>query len=54
MARGDIHDIAARKLATINQRYSSRRRRLVEALDRAAHPLVATDIVKLQELWSRY
>ena len=49
MARGDIHDIAARKLATINQRYSSRRRRLVEALDRADHPLVATDIVALDE-----
>jgi Fe2+ or Zn2+ uptake regulation protein len=49
MARGDIHDIAARKLATINQRYSSRRRRLVEALDRAAHPLVATDIVAIDE-----
>ncbi len=49
MARGDIHDIAARKLATINQRYSSRRRRLVEALDRADHPLVATDIVAIDE-----
>jgi Fe2+ or Zn2+ uptake regulation protein len=47
MARGDIHDIASRKLATINQRYSSRRRRLVDALDRADHPLVATDIVAL-------
>ena len=45
MVRGDIHDIAERKLATINQRYSSRRRRLVEALDRADHPLIATDIV---------
>ena len=45
MVRGDIHDTAARKLATINQRYSSRRRRLVEALDRADHPLIATDIV---------
>ena len=49
MARGDVHDIAARKLATINQRYSSRRRRLVEALDRADHPLVATDIVAIDE-----
>ena len=49
MVRGDIHDIAARKLATINQRYSSRRRRLVEALDRADHPLVATDIVAIDE-----
>jgi len=49
MARGDIHDTAARKRATINQRYSSRRRRLVEALDRADHPLVATDIVALDE-----
>ena len=49
MARSDIHDIAARKLATINQRYSSRRRRLVEALERADHPLVATDIVAIDE-----
>ena len=49
MARGDVHDIAARKLATINQRYSSRRRRLVEALERADHPLVATDIVAIDE-----
>ena len=49
MARGDVHDIAARKLAMINQRYSSRRRRLVEALDRADHPLVATDIVAIDE-----
>ena len=49
MVRGDIHDIAERKLATINQRYSTRRRRLVEALDRADHPLVATDIVAIDE-----
>jgi len=49
MVRGDIHDIAERKLATINQRYSSRRRRLVEALDRADHPLIATDIVAVDD-----
>ena len=49
MIRGDIHDIAERKLATINQRYSSRRRRLVEALDRADHPLIATDIVAIDD-----
>ena len=49
MVRGDIHDIAERKLATINQRYSSRRRRLVEALDRADHPLIATDIVAIDD-----
>ena len=49
MVRADIHDIAERKLATINQRYSSRRRRLVEALDRADHPLIATDIVAVDD-----
>lgn len=49
MVRGDIHEIAERKLATINQRYSSRRRRLVEALDRADHPLIATDIVAIDD-----
>ena len=49
MVRGAIHDIAERKLATINQRYSSRRRRLVEALDRADHPLIATDIVAVDD-----
>jgi Fe2+ or Zn2+ uptake regulation protein len=49
MVRGDIHDIAESKLATINQRYSSRRRRLVEALDRADHPLIATDIVAIDD-----
>ena len=49
MVRGDIHDIAERKLATINQRYSSRRRRLVEALDQADHPLIATDIVAVDD-----
>ena len=48
MARLDIHDIAAKKLANINQRYSSRRRRLVDALERAAHPLIATDIVSIE------
>lgn len=48
MARLDVHDIAAQKLAIINQRYSSRRRRLVEALERATHPLIATDIVSIE------
>jgi Fe2+ or Zn2+ uptake regulation protein len=41
----NVHDIAQRRLGAINQRYSPRRRSLVEALMRAPHPLVATDIV---------
>ncbi len=49
MSRVDIHDIAAQRLHAINQRYSARRRRLVEALEKAPHPLVATDIVSLDE-----
>ena len=42
-----VHDVAARRLETINQRYSSRRRRLVETLITSDHPLTATDIVDL-------
>ena len=49
MSRADIHDIAAQRLHAINQRYSARRRLLVEALEKARHPLVATDIVSLDE-----
>lgn len=42
-----VHDIALQRLDTINQRYSSRRRRLVDVLMRSAHPMTATDIVAL-------
>lgn len=43
----DIHEIVEKKLALIQQRYSARRRRLVETLERADHPLIATDIVAI-------
>ena len=49
MASNDIHEIAEKKLASIQQRYSSRRRRLVETLERADHPLIATDIVAIDD-----
>lgn len=49
MAGGDIHEVAEKKLALIQQRYSARRRRLVETLERADHPMIATDIVALDE-----
>lgn len=42
-----IHDIAVERLAYIQQRYSSRRRRLVEVLATSDHPMTATDIVAL-------
>jgi Fe2+ or Zn2+ uptake regulation protein len=45
----NIHDVAQERLGTINQRYSTRRRRLVEALVQSPHPLVATDIVDLND-----
>ncbi|MGA0879693.1 MAG: Fur family transcriptional regulator [Ilumatobacteraceae bacterium] len=45
MAGVNAHDVAAQRLEAIKQRYSMRRRRLVEALLRSPHPLVATDIV---------
>ena len=45
----NVHDIAQRRLRAINQRYSPRRRSLVEALMQAPHPLVATDIVATDE-----
>jgi Fe2+ or Zn2+ uptake regulation protein len=41
----DVHSIARKRLASIDQRYSTGRQQLVEALHRAAHPLVATEIV---------
>lgn len=49
MAGANAHDVAALRLGAINQRYSIRRRRLVEALLRSPHPLVATEIVDLEE-----
>ena len=42
-----VHDIAVERLATIQQRYSSRRRRLVDVLMKSDHPMTATDIVAL-------
>jgi Fur family ferric uptake transcriptional regulator len=42
----DVHEIAQRRLAAVDQRYSDGRRQLVEALRRSAHPMVATDIVE--------
>jgi Fe2+ or Zn2+ uptake regulation protein len=45
MAGAQIHEVAKERLAGINQRYSPRRRRLVEALLRSPNPLIATDIV---------
>ena len=45
MSSGDIHSIAAERLSLVSQRYSDGRRRLVEILDRAGHPMVAADIV---------
>lgn len=45
----NIHDVAQERLSNINQRYSTRRRRLVEALVQSPHPLVATDIVDLND-----
>ncbi len=42
-----VHATAMERLATIHQRYSSRRRRLVDVLMQSAHPMTATDIVAL-------
>lgn len=42
-----VHDVAVQRLHLINQRYSSRRRRLVDALVQSSHPMTATDIVAL-------
>lgn len=42
-----IHEIAVQRLHKINQRYSSRRRRLVDALMQSTHPMTAPDIVAL-------
>ena len=45
MAGVNVHDVAEQRLRSIDQRYSIRRRRLVDALMSSPHPLVATDIV---------
>ena len=42
--RTDVHDVASERLSAIDQRYSPGRRRLVEVLAQAAHPLVTTEI----------
>ncbi|MGA0262520.1 MAG: Fur family transcriptional regulator [Ilumatobacteraceae bacterium] len=39
-----IHDIASERLEAIDQRYSPGRRRLVDVLANASHPLVTTEI----------
>lgn len=39
-----VHETAIERLDRISQRYSSRRRRLVDVLMRSAHPMTATDI----------
>jgi len=41
----DVHEIAHRRLAAVDQRYSDGRRQLVEALRRSAHPMIAAEIV---------
>lgn len=40
-----VHDVAVERLARIQQRYSSRRRRLVDVLLNSDHPMTAMDIV---------
>ena len=46
MAAIDVHDIAQRRLAAVEQRYSEGRRQLVEVLSRSAHPMIANEIVE--------
>ena len=46
MSQVDVHSIARKRLAAIDQRYSTGRQQLVETLHRAAHPMVATEIVE--------
>lgn len=41
----DVHAIARQRLSAIDQRYSKGRQQLVEALRRADHPMIASDIV---------
>lgn len=42
-----VHQVAADRLRKIDQRYSSRRKRLVDALAQSTHPMTATDILAL-------
>jgi len=42
----DVHEIAQRRLAAVDQRYSDGRRLLVEALRDSSHPMIATEIVE--------
>ena len=42
--RTDVHEVASERLTAIDQRYSPGRRRLVEVLAQATHPLVTTEI----------
>jgi len=44
----NIHDVARERLSMINQRYSPRRRQLVDALLQSTHPMVATDMVDVE------
>lgn len=46
-ASRNVHDVARERLSTINQRYSPRRRRLVDALLQSPHPMIATDMVDI-------
>ena len=42
--RRDVHDVASERLRAIDQRYSTGRRKLVQILSSAVHPLVTTEI----------
>lgn len=42
-----MHEIAVQRLDVINQRYSTRRKRLVDVLLQSPHPMTATDIVAI-------
>ena len=46
MSTVDVHEIAQRRLAAVDQRYSDGRRLLVEALRDSSHPMIATEIVE--------
>lgn len=47
MGLTELHDIAAARLRTTGQRYTERRRALVEVLDRADGPLTIPQILEL-------
>lgn len=44
-----VHDVASERLEAIDQRYSPGRRRLVEVLANASHPLVTTEITSVTD-----